>query len=138
MALTPKQEKFAQCVASGMNNSDAYRAAYPCKNMSGPAINEEAYRSVNHPDISLRIEELRLPIAERIGMGLESYLKDLIEMRNDAKADADHNPAIKAHELVGKALGYYVNKTELTGKGGEALSVKLTKEIIDTDQSKTS
>ena len=28
--LTPKQEKFAQCVADGMTQADAYRAAYDC------------------------------------------------------------------------------------------------------------
>jgi len=30
-ALTPKQEKFAQCVAEGMSQADAYRSSYNCK-----------------------------------------------------------------------------------------------------------
>ena len=30
MSLTPKQEKFAQEVASGKSQSDAYRAAFDC------------------------------------------------------------------------------------------------------------
>jgi len=30
MNLTPKQEKFAQCVADGMTQADAYRVAYDC------------------------------------------------------------------------------------------------------------
>ena len=28
MALTPKQEAFAQAIVTGVNQSDAYRAAY--------------------------------------------------------------------------------------------------------------
>lgn len=138
MALTPKQEKFCQGIVSGLNQSDAYRQAYNCDGMGDPTINNNAYVLMQDNDIAMRIEKLRLPIAERIGMGLESYLKDLIAMRDDAKADVDHNPAIKAHELIGKALGYYVTKTELTGRNGDALNIKLTKEIIDTDQNPTS
>lgn len=115
MALTPKQEKFCQNIVSGMNNSDAYRAAYNCENMGDPTINNNAYVLMQDNDIAVRIEQLRLPIAERIGMGLENYLKELIELKKNAQADEDHNPAIKAHELVGKCLGYYVTKTEISG-----------------------
>lgn len=39
MTLTPKQEKFAQCVADGMTQADAYRAAFdanpPSKSSTG-------------------------------------------------------------------------------------------------------
>lgn len=138
MALTSKQEKFCQGIVSGLNQSDAYRAAYSCDGMLDATVNNEAYKTIQLPDISARIEHLRRPIAERIGMDLESYLKEMIALKYGALDNNEHSPAIKAHELVGKCLGYYVNKTELTGKNGEALNIKLTKEIIDTDQDKTS
>jgi len=118
--LTPKQEKFCQGIVSGLNQSDAYRAAYNCENMGDATINNNAYVMMQDNDIAMRIEQLRLPIAERIGMGLENYLTELIAMRDKAK---DDTPAIKAHELIGKCLGYYVNKTELTGKDGSPLKV---------------
>lgn len=128
MALTPKQEKFCQGIVSGLNQSDAYRAAYSCEGMLDATINNEAYKMIQSPDISTRIEQLRLPIAERIGMGLETYLTQLMEMRDRAK---DDTPAIKAHELIGKCLGYYVNKTELTGKDGAPVGIKIEKTIVD-------
>jgi len=115
MAMTPKKEKFAQNIVSGMNQSDAYRAAYSCENMLDSTINNNAYMLMNDSDIKERIEQLRLPIAERIGMGLEDYLKEMIALKSAAQEDQDHNPAIKAHELIGKCLGYYVNKTEVSG-----------------------
>lgn len=118
MALTPKQEKFCQGIVSGLNQSDAYRAAYNCENMGGPTINNNAHVMMQDSDIAMRIEALRLPIAERLGLGLEDYLKEMINMKDDAKSDAEHSAAIKAFELVGKALGYYVNKTELSGRDG--------------------
>lgn len=131
MALTPKQEKFCQNIVSGLNQSDAYRGAYNVENMSDITVNNEAYKMVNTPDIAARIEQLRLPIAERIGMGLESYLKEMIKLKEDAQVDNDHSPAIKAHELVGKCLGYYVNKTELTGKDGAPVCIKIEKTVVD-------
>ena len=138
MALTSKQEKFCQGIVSGLNQSDAYRAAYSCDGMLDATVNNEAYKTIQLPDISARIEHLRRPIAERVGMDLESYLKEMIALKYGALDNNEHSPAIKAHELIGKCLGYYVTKTELTGKNGEALNIKLTKEIIDTDQDKTS
>ncbi len=131
MALTPKQEKFCQGIVSGLNQSDAYRAAYSCENMGDATINNNAYVMMQDNDIAMRIEQLRLPIAERIGMGLETYLKEMIELKLAAQSDQDHSPAIKAHELIGKCLGYYVNKTELTGKDGAPVGIKIEKTIVD-------
>jgi len=131
MALTPKQEKFCQNIVSGMNQSDAYRGAYACENMQPDTINKNAYVMMQDNQIITRIDELRLPIAERIGMGLENYLKELIELKKNAQADEDHNPAIKAHELVGKCLGYYTTKTEVTGRDGAPMELKIVRDIID-------
>jgi len=116
MALTSKQEKFCQGIVSGLNQSDAYRAAYSVGEGTKPeSVNQMAWDLMQNVDISCRIEQLRLPIAERIGMGLEDYLKEMIALKSAAQEDQDHNPAIKAHELIGKCLGYYVNKTEISG-----------------------
>lgn len=115
MALTPKQEKFCQGIVSGLNQSDAYRAAYNCENMGNATIHSNSYVLMQDNEILLRIDELRLPIAERIGMGFESYLKEMLESKKRADNDREHAPAIKALENVGKALGYYVQRTEISG-----------------------
>lgn len=115
MALTSKQEKFCQGIVSGLNQSDAYRSAYDVSGMLDASVNNEAYKMMQAPDITSRIDALRLPVAERLGLGLEDYLKEMIDMKDDARGDAEHSAAIKAFELVGKALGYYVNKTEISG-----------------------
>ena len=138
MALTSKQEKFCQGIVSGLNQSDAYRAAYSCDGMGDPTINNNAYVLMQNNDIAMRIEQLRLPIAERVGRTLEQHIERLMKLGEHGESLDKVESAIKAEELIGKVLGFYVNKTELTGKNGEALNIKLTKEIIDTDQDKTS
>ena len=58
MALTPKQEKFAQLVADGMTQADAYRTAYNCKKISTTQI-ESASKLMSDPNIYTRVAELK-------------------------------------------------------------------------------
>jgi hypothetical protein len=57
--LTPKQEKFAQCIADGMSQADAYRAAYSAGKMGEGALHVEASKLMDNPKITLRLSELR-------------------------------------------------------------------------------
>ena len=115
MALTAMREKFCQLMASGKNQSDAYRGAFNAENMGGPTVNEEAYRLMQIPEIILRIEHLRKPIAERVGRTLEQHIERMAELSRLALEADEFGPSIKAEENVGKVLGYYVNKTEVSG-----------------------
>jgi|SRR6188768_577143 len=132
MALTPKQEKFCQCIIKGMNQSDAYRSAYEVGVDTKPeCVNQQAYELMQGLDISLRIEHLRKPIAERVGRTLEQHIARLMELSKHGESLDKVEASIKAEELVGKVLGYYVNKTELTGRNGGAIEHKVVREIID-------
>ena len=135
MALTPKQEKFAQCVASGMNQSAAYRAAYDCDGMGIATINNNAYVLARDNDISMRISELQVPIEEQVGITLKSYIQEMQELKHAALHAEEYGASIKALELTGKVLGYYVNKTELTGRGGGPVQHTITREILDPKES---
>ncbi len=59
MKLTAKQEKFAQCVADGMNQSDAYRAAYSAGAMKDTSINCNASKLLSDAKVKQRVDELR-------------------------------------------------------------------------------
>ena len=131
MALTPKQEKFAQLVASGTNQSDAYRQAYNAENMQGKTINERASVLAKQDNVATRIAELQKPIIAKTQYTLESYIDKMNEISEQALAKGDFSPAAKALENVGKVLGFYTNKTELSGPGGGPVSVQLVKKIIE-------
>jgi phage terminase small subunit len=64
MRLTPKQEAFAQAVASGMTQADAYRSAYNADKMKPETIQNSAYKLMQDGDITARIEELRAEVAQ--------------------------------------------------------------------------
>lgn len=66
MALTSKQENFAQCVASGMSQADAYRSAFDVKPTTKPeSVQVSASQLMSNPNISLRVRELKEQVAEK-------------------------------------------------------------------------
>ena len=64
--LTANQESFAQLVASGRSQADAYRAAYPSsQEWTLGALYEEASRTAALPAVSLRVKYLRALITQQ-------------------------------------------------------------------------
>ena len=126
--LTPKREKFAQAVASGMNQSDAYREAFDAARMKASSINVKASELMADGKVRVRVEELRAPAVERVGITLESHLRDLLALRNLAAKEKQMSAAITAEVARGKAAGVHApDKIEHTGPGGGPLqSVSLT------------
>jgi phage terminase small subunit len=60
MALTPKQEAFAQAVASGKSQADAYREAFNVKPNTKPeTVWENASKLMADTKVSTRVAELR-------------------------------------------------------------------------------
>lgn len=125
MALTPKQERFAQLVAEGKTQADAYRGAFDTKPTTKPeTIQNSAYKLMTDPDISARVEELRKPIIESVGITLESHLKDLMTLRNLAVKNNQINAAISAEIARGKAAGVSTDRVETTIKTGYSFKVE--------------
>ena len=62
--LTSKQEGFSQSVHQGVPQGKAYGLNFDCENMSQNAIDVEASRLMDHPKVSLRIQELRETVTE--------------------------------------------------------------------------
>jgi murein L,D-transpeptidase YcbB/YkuD len=65
MKLTSKQEAFAQAVADGMNQSDAYRSAYDAGKMKAETINSKAYELCKNGQVSARVTSLKQAIADK-------------------------------------------------------------------------
>lgn len=115
MSITPQQEKFAQCVASGMSQSDAYREAYDVKPTTKTnSVNVNASKLMADANIALRVEELRAPIVKAAQLTLEAHLNDLKGLRNMATKAEQYSAAISAEVARGKAAGLYVDNVKAT------------------------
>lgn len=111
--LTPKQEKFAQGVASGKTQSDAYRAAYNTAKTKNNSIYINASKLAADARIALRIAELREPTVKKVHLTLESHLTDLMGLRNMAGKVDQFAVAVNAEIARGKAAGLYIEKSEM-------------------------
>ena len=112
MPLTPKQEKFAQEVASGKTQADAYREAYDAQNMKDATIWKRASELMNDGEVTGRIAELREPVVKEAQMTLKSHLEDLQKLRNMAVKAEQYSAAITAEIARGKAAGIHIEKSE--------------------------
>ena len=112
--LTPKQEKFAQSVASGMTQADAYRVAYSAAGSKPSTVQKRASELMASGAIAGRVQELRGPIAKKAQITLESHLEDLQRLRDKALDAEQYSAAITAEIARGKAAGVHVERTEST------------------------
>ena len=127
MTLTPKQEAFAQNVASGMTQADAYRNSYNAENMKPETIWSNASQLMSDTKVLQRVEELQAKGAEIAALTLAKHLARLEELSRDAQAAEEYNAAIKAEELRGKASGLYTERIDHT-TNGESLNRPATAE----------
>ncbi len=108
--LTPKQEKFAQSVASGKSQADAYRMAYNAENMKEETVWSNASVLMANNKVSARVDEIRKPIVECAQFTLDQHLINLMSLRDKAAEDSKWGAAIAAEIGRGKAAGLYINK----------------------------
>lgn len=112
MALTPKQEKFAQEVASGKSQAEAYRIAFNAAKMKPETIWSRASELMADGKVSARVAELRAPIVEKVGLTLEAHLERLAELSAKAETSRQYSAAIAAEVARGKAAGVHIEQTK--------------------------
>lgn len=130
--LTDKQEHFAQCVASGMSQAQAYRESYNVKPTTKPeSVYVKASALIKKQYIQDRIAEIRAPQARKAGITLEGHLQALDELRTLAKENKQYAAAISAEVARAKAAGLLVERVENTG----TLNIQtITRKIVDASK----
>lgn len=76
--MTPKQEHFAQCIADGMTQADAYRAAYGTDKMKAETIHKRASELMSDGEVSGRVQELRGKLVTKGLWNREMSVKALV------------------------------------------------------------
>lgn len=96
--LTPQQELFAQNVASGKNQSESYRIAYPKSlKWKDSTVWERASVQMCNNKVITRINEIRDIYAKKNEMTIEKVLKMMAEwMEFDPLQLVDENDCVKS------------------------------------------
>lgn len=115
MRLTPKQERFCQEYVKTGNAAAAYRTAYDCTAMKDKTIHNRTGELLKNRGITGRLDELRAPAIQAVELTVESHLRKLDELAQEAREKGNLTAAIRAEELRGKVAGYYKDRLEIDG-----------------------
>ena len=96
--LTAKQEAFAQAIADGMGQADAYRMAYDAEGMKDNTIYPLASKLMNNNKVATRVSELKALTADKQLWTREMSVKGLIQayrIAQEAKTSTGMTAAVK-------------------------------------------
>ena len=117
MALTIKQEKFAQLVVELGDKSKAYRGAYNAERMKPETVHKRSGELMANGAVAGRIDELRAELAQRGRCTLDSLLRELEEARTIALSCKMPQSSAAVAATMGKAklCGLDKQLVELSG-----------------------
>lgn len=87
--LTAKQEAFAQAIASGMNQSDAYRKAYDASKTKPDVVHVKASQLMADGRVAVRVAELRKAIESKGLWTREKSVQALAAIADGGEAKAN-------------------------------------------------
>lgn len=139
MALTAKQEAFAQAVASGKNYSEAYRRHYNVSPDTLPSsVWDTAWKTATHPEVSQRIEALRLASQERfVEQQAWTLQKITDEAATNMRLAREHKQIASANgalEIIGRSTGLLTEKTRENSVQVTSITVRLAPNVQDSQQ----
>jgi phage terminase small subunit len=109
--LTPKQEKFCQCIVSGMSKKDSYKTAYNCN--SDRVASNESTVLLKRDDITARIKELNKPVinhAQNVAISEYERIKTLLWDRIQyCIENNDDSSIVKYTDQINKMNQTYIN-----------------------------
>ena len=118
--LTPKQHRFAELVASGVDQSDAYRQAYHVKASTLPAtVHRSAHDVASNPKVAAAIEKLRAENADAAQVSVSKVVAELMSTAQQARAAAQFSAAVNAYTSIARILGYLSPARGNTTVGGQ-------------------
>lgn len=132
--LSPKQEAFANVLAAGASQAQAYRTAYPTSlKWKDTVVWSKASVLAAHGKVRARVAELQAAAARSTVFTLADHLRNLEKISQAALTAKDFTAAARAEEARGKASGFYIQKMEHTGKGGGPIETKQTRDLTDEE-----
>ena len=114
--MSPKQEHFAQCIADGMTQADAYRTAYDASNMKDTSIHVNASKLLADAKVAQRVAELKEKLVTKALWTREMSVKALVSAYKVAQGSNSSTGMTGAIKELNAMHGFNEpSKLELTG-----------------------
>lgn len=115
MALTSKQEAFAQAIADGLNQSDAYRKAYDAEGMKPETVQNSAYKLMQNGEVTARVDELRSQLEEKALWTREMSVKALQRIVQGSDKGGEVVAAVKELNAMHGYIAPTKSETKVSG-----------------------
>lgn len=131
--MSPKQEHFAQCIADGMTQADAYRTAYDASNMKDSSIHVNASKLLADAKVAQRVAELKAKLSAKALWTREMSVQALVSAYKIAKGKDNASGMTGAIKELNAMHGFNEpTKHELSGPNGgpvdiQTIQIKLVK-----------
>lgn len=129
MTLTPKQERFAQEVASGKSQTKAYRIAFNVRPTTKPeSVQVSACKLMAEPKVTQRVQELREAATERLVWTIQDSLDVLASIAKGREEDAKPSDKVNAVKAINAMYGIDApSKVNVSG----SLVHQIVRQVID-------
>lgn len=118
--MTPKQQRFVQEYLTDLNATQAaIRSGYSERTASriGPEL-------LGKTCIQNALEQAKEDLRVATGVTTEYVVRRLQEEAELTGEGSSHGARIKALELLGKHIGMFIERREISGPGGGALQIR--------------
>ena len=116
MALTPRQEKFAQEYVLTGNAAEAYRVAYPKSlKWKDSAVYSQSSILAAHSEVAIRVKDLRDQSAKRNEITIDSIMAEYDEVIKQAHESKQFSPVVTAITKKAELCGLF-EKHQKQGK----------------------
>lgn len=117
MMLDPKEETIvAAYIANGSNQVEAWRVGNPNSKAKPQTQHEMASKFFAQHKVRTRIMELHVEVAAKLSddaaLTLDQHMRELRELRDQAKSLNQIGAAVRAEQLRGEARRFYVKQVE--------------------------
>lgn len=116
MKLTAKQEKFAQLVSRGTDQSSAYREAYDTDNMTNETIWVKSCELAKNGKVAVRVDLLKEKTAKRNEITADDVINGLKDALGIATTKQDPSNVRGAWMDIAKVAGLLTDKKEIVGQ----------------------
>jgi len=117
--MSPKQEHFAQCIADGMTQADAYRTAYDASNMKDSSIHVNASKLLADAKVKQRVAELKQKLSAKALWSREMSVKALVSAYKVAQGSSNSSGMTGAIKELNAMHGFNApQKVDLMNSDG--------------------
>ena len=106
--VTPNQERFAQAIVAGQNQSQAYRTGYGAEGYGDNALKVAASRLIDKPHVAARVAQLQhataAEVAQELAITPMRVIRELLRTADDARACEQHAVTRRAWRDIGETL----------------------------------